>query len=213
MDQGIDGGGSERVAANQQRVKRESLAQLIILNKARHLAVDAAPRLQTRQLRGGTQHIAKRQKGNGAELKIAFGEHRARVIEKALIACYVARIEFTDLRLQPRLIVVIAKHLARLPAEPVERRDRQQLNVVTHRFARQREQLLDSAGVGNNRWASIKGKALILINISAAARLVALLQQSRWNACRLQANRQRQSAKSCANYRGLLHRNVLRPEG
>ncbi len=172
-------------------MKRERLAQLFILDKARDHAVDAAPGLQTGKLRPGAEHIAEREERHRAELEIPLVKHLPRVGVKLAVTFHVAGVEPSYLLFQPGLHIVVIKHLAGLPAQAVERGDRQQINIVRHAFAGQGKELFDGGGIGYHRRSGVKGEPFIVINVSAPAGLIPLLQQKCGNTLRLQPNGQR----------------------
>ncbi|MNB83559.1 hypothetical protein D3C75_304000 [compost metagenome] len=137
MDQSVNGRGGKRIATHQQGMKRERLAQLFVLDKARDHTVDAAPGLQTSELRPGAEHIAKREKRHRTELEIALFKYFPRVGVKLTIPLHIARIKTAYLLFQPRLNIVVIKHLARLPAQAIKRRHRQQFDIILHLFSGQ----------------------------------------------------------------------------
>ncbi len=196
MDQRVDGRGLERIAAHQQRVKGQRLAQPVVLHELGHHAVHVAPGLQLGQLRRDADHAAKRQEGHGAELDVALLVHRPRIGEKALIAGHVTRVERVDLPVQLGLVVDVVEAVAVLPAQPVEGADRQQLDIVGHALAGAAEEFFQRRRIGDHRRPGVEGEALVAVDVGAAARLVALLQQRRLDAGTLQADRQRQPAET-----------------
>ena len=166
-------------------MKREGLTQLFILDKARDHAVDAAPGLQAGKLRPGAKHVAKREEGHRAEFEIALVKHLPRISVKLAVALDIARVKSSYLLFQPGLHVVVIKDFSRLPAEAIERGHRQQLDIIDHAFTGQGKELFDGAGIGYHRRPGVKGESLVVINVSASAGLIPLLQQKRVDALRL----------------------------
>ena len=130
MDQRIDRRGRERVAADQQRVERERLAQLLVGNKARDDPVDAAPCLQARERRAGPHHLREVEKRNRAEPHIPFREHSLRIGEKAAVAGDIGRVAGGDLPIERVLVVDIVEDCAVLPGQAVKRLDREQFDII-----------------------------------------------------------------------------------
>ncbi len=204
VNEGIDRRGGERVAAHQQRMEGKRLAQLLVLHEARHHAVHALPRLQPRKLRTGLDHVAEGEEGHGAQLQVTLVEHRLRVRQKAPVAGDVLRVARMDLAVQRLLVVGVVEVAAVFPAQAVEGRDRQHLDVVAHPLAAQGEQFFDRRRIGDDGRAGVEHEALVLVDVGAAARLVALFEQGRLHAGGLQADGQRQAAESGADHDGAL---------
>ena len=196
VDQRIDAGGGHRIAADQQRVERQRLAQFVVLHEFAGERIDRLPGLVLHQGRRGLDHAGKVEKRHGAELHIAFLIDTARVFEEPGISGHVRRIEFGDLGIEPRLVVRIVEPRAVVPHEPVKRLDRQQGDIVRHVAARERPKLLEAGRIGDHRWPGIKGIAVSLPDIGPPAGSVARLDDRRRHACALQADRQRQAAEA-----------------
>ena len=114
-----------------------------------------------------------------------------------------------NLPVQLGLIIDVVEAVAVLPAQPVEGADRQQLDVVGHALAGAGKQLIQCGRIGDDRWAGVEGKALVVIDVSTTARFVALLQQRGLDAGALQADGQRQPAEAGADHHrsfSLVHR-------
>src|SRR5690606_11623150 len=114
----------EGVATHQQRMKGESLAQMLVLDEARYHAVHTAPGLQLGQLRTGSDHIANGQERHSAELDVPFLEDRPGVGQELAVAFDVPRVTLPYLPLQRRLVIEVIEGRRIFPAEPVEGRNR-----------------------------------------------------------------------------------------
>ncbi len=200
MDQRIDRRCLERVAAHQQRMEAEGLAQLRVLDEARHHAVDAAVALELDQLRRHAHHAAEVGKRHMPELHVAFLQHGLGIGKELAVARHVGRRLQADLAVEFGLVVRIVETVAVFPAQPVERADRQHRRIVFQPAARQREQFLQRGRVGDDRRPGVEGEALVMVDVGAAAGLVALFQDERIDACRLQAYCQRQAPESTADH-------------
>ncbi len=177
MDQRIDRGGGEGIAAHQQGVEGQRLAQLLALHEARHLGVDAAPGRELGQLGTRGEHVADLKEGLGAETDVAFFEHRLGIGQEALVAGHVVWLQGTDLLVQPGLVVDVVEAGAVFPAQLVEGADRQELHIVAHLPAAQGEQLFQRRGIGEDGGAGVEGEARLLIDVGTAAGLVAALDE------------------------------------
>jgi len=153
-------------------------------------------------LRAGLDHVAEGEKRHGAQLQVALVEHRLRIRQEAPVAGDVGRVARMDLAVQGVLVIGVVEVAAVFPAQAVEGRHRQHLDVVAHLLAAQGEQLLDRRRIGDDGGAGVEDKALVFVDISAAARLVAFFEQGRLHAGGLQANGERQAAESGADHDG-----------
>ena len=190
-------------------MKGQRLAQPIVLHEFGHHAVHVAPGLQLGQLRRNADHAAKRQEGHGAELDVALLVHRPRIGEKTLVASDILGIQRMNLPVQLDLIVDVIEAVTVLPAQPVEGADRQQFDVVGHALAGAAEEFFQRRRISDHRRPGVEGEALVVIDVGAATRLVALLQQGGLDAGTLQTDGQRQPAEAGADYHrsfSLVHR-------
>ena len=201
VDQRIDRARLERVAADQQRVEAERLAQLRVRDVAADHRIDAAERLVAHQLRRGLHHRAEVEERLVAELLVPFAEDVLGVVQEPLVTVDVLRILRRNLREQRLVVVRIIEDIAVLPHQPVERRDGHQLDIVRQLAPAERPQFLETRRVGDDRRPGVEGEALVLEDIGAAAGLVALLDQRRLHARRLQPDGERQSAEPAADHR------------
>ena len=105
MDQRVDAAGIHRIAAHQQGVEGQRLAQLVIAHEARNKAVDGSPRLMFHQGGGSADHAGKAQERDGPKLHIAFAVNAPRIFEKTRVASDIRRIEPCDFRVQRGFVV------------------------------------------------------------------------------------------------------------
>jgi len=97
MDERVDGAGVERVSADEQRVERERLPDVLVLDEARDGAVDGPIGAQARELRRDADHVGEAQEGRRRELVVALLEHTSRVVDEPRVALGVARVAGADL--------------------------------------------------------------------------------------------------------------------
>ena len=81
-----------------------------------------------------------------------------------------------DLLVQLGLVVDVVETVAIFPAQPIEGADREQLDVIGHALAGAGEEFFQRRRIGDDRRPGIEGEALVVIDVGAAARLVALFQ-------------------------------------
>ena len=132
VDQGVDRAGLHRVAADQQRMEAEGLAQVLVLHVRSGHRIDRSPRLVFHQCRRGADHAGEIQERHRAQLDVAFLVDRRRIFEERVVAGDVGRIEPGDLAAERGLVVRVVEVGAVGPVEPVERHDRHQLDVGGH---------------------------------------------------------------------------------
>src|SRR5690606_1261675 len=211
VDQRVDAARGQRVAADQQRMERQRLAQLVVAHEARNRVVDRSPGAVLDQRRGCLDHRGEVQERHGAELDVAFLVDRRRVFEERVVAGDVSRIEPGNLAAQLDLVVRIVEAGPVGPAEAVERRDRHQLDVLGHVVPGQRPQLPQAIGVGDHGRTGVEGETFTLPVVRPPAGLVARLDQRRRDARGLEANGERQPAEPGADPAGALALETHKP--
>ncbi len=206
VDQGVDRAGGHRVAAHQQGVERERLAQVLVLHIVADHRIDRAPRLVAGQRRGGLHHAGEIEEGLVPQLDVAFLVDPGGVAHEFVVACRIPRGDASDLAAQGHFVVRIVEGDAVGPIEPVERHDRHQVDVVRHVLRGERPQFAQGIGIGDDGGAGVEGKALALPDVGAAAHFVARFHQRGLDAGRLQPDSKGETAEAGADDTGLLHR-------
>ena len=196
MDQGIDRRRRKRISSDQQRVIAQRLSQLRVVNVTLDHAVHGTVTLESNQLRSHSYHAREVQERRCSQLHVALFEYGFRVFQEAQVTVHVARIHASDLLTHAIEIVRVLELTAVLPAQPVHRIDRNQVDVVTNVAGRERVEVLETIGRGDNRRPCVECEAFVVIHIRTPAGLVAAFQQRGLHAGRLQANRQREPAES-----------------
>ena len=215
VDQRVDRAGLHRVAADEQGVEAQCLAQFLVLHERRHDRIDRAPRLIFHQRRRSLDHAGKVEKRLVAELEIALVMHACAVCQELFIARDIFRVQLLDLGAKARLVVRIIEVGAIGPVEPVERHHRHQLDIFADVMAGQRPQFFQARRIGDDGRAGVEGKAVLFPEIGAAARLVAAFDDGGGNSGRLQTDGKRQPAESRPDNSSFLHVRFgpwLRPE-
>ena len=202
VDQGVNRAGLHRVAADQQRVETQRLAQFLRLDVFRHDRIDAAPRLVLRQRRRCLDHRFEIEERHGAQLHIAFVMHPGGIGQEFAVPGRIARRDAVDFRHQARFVVGVIEIDPVGPVEPVERHHRHQFDVVGHVVAAEFPQLLEAGRIGDHGRPAVEGKTVLLPEIGAAARLVAAFDHGRGDPGGLQPHRQRQPAKARPDHAG-----------
>ena len=205
MDQRIDAGRAERIAANQQRVKTERLTQPLVLDVARHHRIHRTEGFIAHQLRRGVEHRLEIKERFVSQLFITFAEHIIRKFQEFLIAGNVFHVEIADLAQQFLFVVGIIENRAVFPHQAVKRHHRHQFDIVRQLAARQLEQFFQAGRIGDHSRAGIENEAIIFKHIGTAARLIAGFDQGRLDAGALQADGESQATKTGTNHCGGRH--------
>ena len=196
VDERVDRARRHRVAADEQGVERERLAQHRILDVGRNDRVDRSPRLIARERRRRLQHRCEIEEGDVAELLVALTVDAGGIFEEAPVAVDIGGLEPGDALHQRALVVRIIERRAVGPIEAVEGRHRHQIDVVGDVAARERPQFLEAVRIGDDGRPGIEGEAVALPIISPPARPIAALDDRGGDARRLQPDRQREPAES-----------------
>ena len=205
VNQRVDGAGLHRIAADQQGVEAQRLAQLLALHVFADDRIDAAPRLLFRQRGGGLDHAFEVQERHRAQLQIAFFVTALGIFQEALVALPVARLRLPlDLVAKLLLVVGVIEIGAVGPVEAVEGMDLHQLHVLRHVVPGQLPQLLQAGRIGDDGGAGVEGEAVALPVVAAAAGLVPPFHHGGLDAGGLQPDRQRQPAEARADHAGAL---------
>ena len=204
VDQRIDGAGGHGIAADEQRMEAQRLAQLLVLHELADHGIDRAPGLIFHQCRRGLDHAGEIEKRLVAQLHIAFLEHASAVFQELGIACHIVRVQLGDFRIQLGLVIRIIEIGAVHPVEAIEGEYRLQRHVARHVRAGERPEFLQAIGIGDHGGAGIEDETLTLPIIAPATGLVPRLDQRGLDTGGLQANGECQAAESCADHdRGL----------
>ena len=89
VDQGVDRGRGEGAAADQQRMERERLAEVVVAYIPGDLAVDAAPGLEPDQLGRRGQHVGELEERYVAEPLVPLGVDGFRELQESTVTCYI----------------------------------------------------------------------------------------------------------------------------
>ncbi len=196
VDQRVDRACGHRVAADQQRMERQRLAQMLVLHVRTDDRINRAPRLIFEQPGCCLDHRRKVEKGDMAELAIALFIHARRIIEELGIARHILGVELGDFGAERGFVVRIIERNPVGPIEPVERHHRHQRDVIGHVAPGQRPEFLQARRIGDHGRTGIEGKTVFFPDVRAATGLVARLDDHRLNPGRLQPDRQREPAKA-----------------
>ena len=175
VDQHIKRRGIERIAADEQRVERETAAQKFIFDEFGHVAVDAAIALQADQIRRDLEHVRHMQEGfvdeRHARLEDLFGG-----FDEAGIAFFVGRVPLVDLAEDEFVIAVVVETATVVIEDAVEGINGHELEVVFALAACQFPDFVEEPGGGDHRRATVEGEAVHFVGVGASSQLVALFE-------------------------------------
>ena len=199
MNQAVDAGDRERVAADQQRLQREHHAQPGLTHATGHQRMQAAPAAHLEQIRHRAQQIPQRVVGDRAELEKADVVGELRFLHQPVVAGHIAGRHAADLLAQRIDVVVVVEVAAVVEAHPIERVDWPQVDVVGQPPAAQRPQFFEERRHRDDRGAGIEDEAVLVPLHRAAARGVELLEHGDAIAAAAQADGRRQTAEAAAD--------------
>ena len=177
VDHGVDRRRVERVTADQQRMEGEALAQKVVFDELRQIAVDAAVRLHLDQVGRDFEHVGEVQKRLIRQLDETLLEDRFRRSHKLLIAGFVGGIPLFDLAEDEVLVTVVIEAAPVVIEDAVVRVAGDQVEVVFAALARRCEQIVEHERRGDHRRTAVELEAIDLVDVSPPAELVALLEQ------------------------------------
>ena len=168
-DQGVDGAGGERVAADQERMEAEDGAQPVILDEFRDEAVDAAPAAEADEVGGDAGHVGPVQERHVAELLEADAVDLLAGGHEAVVASDVVGREAGDLGAHGVGVAAVVEGGAVVEADAVERVDRAEFDVVGEGAAAQRPEFFEEDRRGDDGGAGVEGEAVLAEDGGAAA--------------------------------------------
>jgi hypothetical protein len=174
VDQGVDGGGLERIAAHEQRVEREHLPQSLVADEAVHVGHHGAIGAKAHEIRDDLQHV-----GELAERLVdqrhAGPEDALDVLDEARVSVEIRRVEPCDLAPHLGGVPVVVEHRAVLEPHVVVRVEADEVHIVGGALARERKDLVEQPRRRDDRRARVERVAVALEHIGAPAGLVELL--------------------------------------
>lgn len=199
MYHGVDRSGVERITANQKRVEREAAAKEVILDKLRHIFIDALVGLQLDEIRRNLEHVGKFQEGDVGQLGEAFiedGFGGSQEVEVTLLICRVALFDFFEGEF---FVAVVVKKLALMVEDAVEGLTGDEFDVVFALAACGGEDVVEHKGGGNYGWTAVELETVNFIHISTATGFIALFKHFNIEAACEQSRSCAECAKTGAN--------------
>ena len=198
-----DGGGRERVPADQQRVKAQHRADAFVLHVAGDQPVHRAVALQPDQFGRDLQHRRPVGERNVDQLGEAHIEDGFGLLHETFVAVDILGCEAGDFAPHRVRVAGIVEVLAVVEADAVEGRDRPQVDVVGKGLAAQRPQFFQQEGRGDDGRSAVEGEAVLPVYIGATAGRIEFLEHGDAVAAGAEADRRGEAAETGADDEGV----------
>src|SRR5579871_892624 len=209
MNHRVDGGRIERIAADQERMKREAAPQEVVLNILRDIAIHAFVGLHPDEIRRDFEHIRHMQKWLIGQFHKSLLEDRFGCGDKLLVASLILGIPAFNLVENKCLVTVVIKATSVVIEDAVKGVARDELHIIFASPARQSPEVIKEKRRGDDGRAAVEDKAVDLIHIGASAQFVALLKQVYAMASGGEADGGAQTTKAATNHDNLCHLMLL----
>ena len=121
VNHGVDGGGLERIAADEKRMEGEDFTKALRFDVARGHLPYRAVGAESDQIRGHAQHVGKGGEGVIGQFDEGFLKNGVSFTDKAAIAFEVVGKVLANLGLHFLLVAGVFEGLAVVPSDPIER--------------------------------------------------------------------------------------------
>ena len=178
MDQTVDAGGVERIAADQQGLYRKRTAQLRTAQEAGHHLPYRLVRAQAEQAWNLTEHGPQPVERLGGQLGEADIEDALGMAQQGQVTLDIPGLDAADFsqRLFKRTTVI--EPAAVTECEAVPGRQRHQPDMIGELLVEQHEQFFEKERCGDDRRAGVMPETLAFEHTGAAADVIATIDQS-----------------------------------
>ena len=188
VNHGVDGGGLERIAADEKRMEGEDFTKALRFDVARGHLPDRAVGAESDQIRGHAQHVGKGGEGVIGQFDEGFLKNGVSFTDKAAIAFEVVGKVLANLGLHFLLVAGVFEGLAVVPSDPIERFAGHDFDVIGSFFARESKQLIEEERGSQDSGAGVVGESFVTKNGGAATRLFEGFEESDIVATGLESN-------------------------
>ena len=188
VNHGVNGGGLERIAADEEGMKGENLAETLVFHMTGGHLPDRAVGAESDQIRGHAQHVGQGGEGVIGQFDESFLENGVGFSDKTAVALEVVGKVVTDLGLHFRLVAGVFEGLAIVPSNSVKRFAGDDLDVVGSFFPRKSEELIEKKRSGQDGGAGVVGESFVAEDGGATTRLLESLEESDIVATGLESN-------------------------
>ena len=137
VDHGVDGGGLERIAADEKRMEGEDFTKALRFDVARGHLPYRAIRTESDEVWSDSKHVGEGGEGLIGKFDESFLEDSVSFSDKAAVALEVVGEVLANLGLHFGLVAGVLKGLAVVPSDPVKRFAGNDFDVIGSFFARE----------------------------------------------------------------------------
>ena len=166
VDHGVDGGGLERVASDEEGMKGKNLAEALVFHMAAGHLPDGSVRTKANQIRGDPQHVGEMGKGLVGQFDKGFLEDGVSFPDKAAVAFEIPGEMFAYLFFHVRLVSGVFEGLPVVPSDPVKRMAGDNADIIGGFFSGEGKEFIQHERSGQDRGAGVVGEALVAENRS-----------------------------------------------
>ena len=188
VNHGVNGGGLERIAADEEGMKGENLAETLVFHMTGGHLPDRAVGAESDQIRGHAQHVGEGGEGLVGQFDESFLENGVGFSDKTAVALEVVGKVLANLGLHFRLVPGVFEGLAIVPRDSVKGFAGDDLDVVGSFFPRESKQLIKKKRSGQDGGAGVIGESFIAEDRGATTRLLESLEESDIVATGLESN-------------------------
>jgi len=196
VDHGVDGGGLERIATNEKRMKGEDFTKALRFNVARGHLPYRAIRTESDEVGSDSKHVGERGEGLIGKFDEGLLEDGVGFSYKTAVAFKVVGEVLANLGLHFGLVAGVFEGLAVVPSDPVERFAGNDFDVIGSFFARERKQLIEKKRSGQDGGAGVVGESFVTKNGGAATGLFESFEESDIVATGLESNCRGETSKA-----------------
>ena len=202
VDHGVDGGGLERIPADEERVKGKNFAEALIFHVATGHLPDGAVGTEADQIGSDTEHVGEMGEGLIGEFDEGALEDGVGFADKAAVALEVLGGKAPDFVLHGGLVAGVFEGIAIVPDDPVEGVAGDDLDVVGGFLLVEGEKFIEEKGGGEDGGTGVIGEALVAKDGGPASGLFEGFEESDLISAGLQADGGSQTAESGADDEG-----------
>jgi len=130
VNHGVDGGGLERIASDEERVKGEDFAESLVFHMTGSHLPNGSVGAKSDQVGGDAEHVGEGGKGLVGQFHESFLEDGVGFSDKAAVAFEIIGKMLPDLFFHFSLVAGVFEGLTVVPSDPVERFAGDDLDVV-----------------------------------------------------------------------------------
>ena len=168
-DQGVHGRHRERVAADQQRVKRQDDAQPRVFHVPGDQRVEAGQAAHAQHVGDDLEHVREVRERHGAHFFVAERIGQFTGFQELLVAGHVARRQARHLAEHVLRVTVVIEGFTVVEAQPEKRLHGTQVHVVAEASAAEIPQLLEEKRRGHDRRPGVEGVTVLPEYVGAPA--------------------------------------------